>query len=913
MFNEDEFENYPNFLPILSRFNKFELKGKRSKLEKIIEDLEKHLKEGKNHSIITYIFSIIAEEDFDLLNSRGEIFQKVSNLLNSEKEDVRINSVIIIGFYMKNSKNQLDSIVQPFLKKIADKSKDVRNNVHIFLQEFTSTLTEPALFDREKLIDALTLEEKNPDNALNLLKILNKVQFLSFSQLFKVRDAIISILNNTSEKATPQIKDEILKLLVNLYNLEEREDTSNITIKELFNLVSDIGILMKTSLKTINQFEKKNLNQYLNYIRKSEYHEHEIYFYIKKNSKIMVYEFEKEVINKIFNTDNKINSNSLFKYFFGISDDLKEIISIITMLIKFKHTTGYISELGNFYSDSFLLKEFRLKLQEKGMISLKQYDYLPEKFVMRIIDKINELHNHELLFGKNDKVFYSLSKIKKQITSKASVISSIDLKNYRDRLQRHHFITLIKNLPKDYLTKYRKGTVWLTTIGEQKVLKEINNSKIIGFVDLEKISRDLNINPLLLMDVLNVNIDERSGIWNKEKKVFYYSKFIKNEIVKIQKVEKQEEKQKLVIDLSNRLNIDKNHILSKIDENLKLIGEEILAKDHIRLDDYLEKTGMRLDMFLDYLNTELELEYIKRGNDLLFSKKKIQEARNDVKKEILEDIERKEYLDLSSYDLQADIIKSIIEELQEERGILGIIQKHDHSLYFYTEIGLKNIMLQKKYTFSLSELFYDSDLSEKDYNSLTAIFQSLKDSKGLSGEFNKETLTFTSNEYIFNQSYENLVKDFGNLVNSYNDIFKSEFQTIKEILTKTDEIIFPQEIKLIQEKIDKINDISINWESKLEAFISKATVSMLSKQGLTLKQYRAFSNSLIKEREVINFREDPDVIDFRDQFRVWMSRFYELEQKYPVVIYHQKKLQRDPNDEESKTQLIELKEKLGLS
>ena len=58
--------------------------------------------------------------------------------------------------------------------------------------------------------------------------------------------------------------------------------------------------------------------------------------------------------------------------------------------------------------------------------------------------------------------------------------------------------------------------------------------------------------------------------------------------------------------ISKELEIDKNHILSKIDENLQSIAEEIKQKDKIKISEYVEKSGMEADAFLKFIEDFLE-------------------------------------------------------------------------------------------------------------------------------------------------------------------------------------------------------------------------------------------------------------------------------------------------------------------
>jgi len=74
MFNLDEFEN-TIILEKVDKLNRFLNKNKLSKASKIIHELELLL-DHEEHSVpITYLFSVLAEENFNLIPNN--LFQKI--------------------------------------------------------------------------------------------------------------------------------------------------------------------------------------------------------------------------------------------------------------------------------------------------------------------------------------------------------------------------------------------------------------------------------------------------------------------------------------------------------------------------------------------------------------------------------------------------------------------------------------------------------------------------------------------------------------------------------------------------------------------------------------------------------------------------------------------------------------------
>ncbi|GAG56455.1 unnamed protein product [marine sediment metagenome] len=187
-------------------------------------------------------------------------------------------------------------------------------------------------------------------------------------------------------------------------------------------------------------------------------------------------------------------------------------------------------------------------------MNLKNFDYLPPEFNNRVIKYISNSTKQVFLSGKNNTAYYSLKKIQKQINTEAAKNTSIDLKTYRERLTENDFIKLIKNLPKGYLTPYRKGTQWLTNVGLLKVKNEIENSKLIGYYSLPALSEKLNLKKVLLVEILDEFIDKRSGIFDKNREIFYYLKFLNQKIEQINSIANPDKKEIQINLMAKELN-----------------------------------------------------------------------------------------------------------------------------------------------------------------------------------------------------------------------------------------------------------------------------------------------------------------------------------------------------------------------
>ncbi|MBA7531347.1 hypothetical protein ES705_23559 [subsurface metagenome] len=374
-------------------------------------------------------------------------------------------------------------------------------------------------------------------------------------------------------------------------------------------------------------------------------------------------------------------------------------------------------------------------------------------------------------------------------------------------------------------------------------------------------------------------------------------------IEEISSISDEGEKSNQIDLLARELNIDKNLIVTKIDENLQLIGEEIKKKDQIKASEYLEKTGMDLETFIKYID-ELGITYFKKDDLLIFNPVKIEEAKKDIKYLLLDKSKSEDYLVLGNLNIRSNLIENLTKDLLKDGKLKGLFYEHEGQIQFFTERGIRNLMLENSSIFSFSDLFYGKDLNQDEIELLRVIFDDLIKNRKLKGTFDEETLTFSSDEVLFAKDYNTVLFEFEKNVNNYIQIFESEFEKIKKILTKNEETIFPQEIKLIQEIIDKINEKDVRWRGGLDAFVRRANKKFLEDQGVSIKKYKEIFSTQEK-KELKSFEEDPEVYEHLNNFESWVKLFNRLEMKYPNIIFYQKRLINNPEDKDSKNKLME--------
>jgi len=909
MFNLEEFEKEQVLYSLVEKLNKFLDKNKTEKVKLIVEQLNNLLEQHEYEIQITYILSILAEQDSTLLGKNS--LKNIENLTHSTNSKIKVNALIIIGFVMLSNKKDIKTYLPNFVANLNDGDRDVRDNVHYFLHEVATEHSNLICTYKSDLINALSVEDVE-ENLVALLQLLKKCVDYSFDNLYDLRTILISLINKFYIKKQPKLYSELLSYVKNVFQSFNDLITEGLDKKELINEMQNTFLMKRTIFFTHSAKIEGKSKKFLQSLKGSSRKDLKIYFYVMPHEKkIHIYELEKEKLESVFLRKDNMQKKQLLKIFSHIIDTEQELRLFLNTLLKVGPIKGFYSRLGYLYTYNNIESELIGKFQEKGMVNLKKYNHLPPDFISGIIKDISNSTKQVLLIGKNNAAYYSLKKIQQQINTEAAKNTSIDLKTYRDRLLDIEFIKLIKNLPKGYLTHFRAGTQWLTNVGLSKAKKEIENSRLLGYYSIPMLSGRLNIKKVLLIQILEHFIDIRSGIFNKNKEIFYYSKFLNKKIEKLNSITVLEERKRQINLMARELNIERSHILTKLDENLKLIGNEIKEKDQIEINEYLEKTGMPYNLFMEFINN-LGLNYFKKGELLIFNEDKIEDSKKDIKSTLIEKSKSENIIQLGDVDVTSTIVENLLKELQTDEKIKGIFYNNDGELTFYTEKGIESLMLENSFLFSFHDFFYGKNLEDKEIGTMKSIFEKLLKKKMLIGTFDEETLTFASSDVIFAQDYNTVLFQFEKMMNTYIKTFNTEFEKIKKVLTKRNETIFPQEIKMIQKKIDTINEKYVRWRSGLEAFVRKANSTLLKKQGFTLKKYKSLLISNEKRNDIKFFEEDPEIIDLTSNFNRWVKLFNELELKYGNIIFYQKRLIIKEENIEDRKKLEGLLSKLHL-
>ncbi len=207
MFNLEEFERDQVIYPLVEKLSKFLDKNKTAKAEKVIEQLDQLLKEQEHIVPITYILSILAEHDFKLISE--SIFKKVESYCDSKDLKLRVNTLIIVGFAMLGNQKYIDKYFQNFVNDLSNENKDIRDNVHYFLQEIADKKPKLICSYRKDLINALITEEVK-ENLVSIINLLEKCNDFNFENLFDFRAVSKSLLTKFYSKEHSRIYSKLL-------------------------------------------------------------------------------------------------------------------------------------------------------------------------------------------------------------------------------------------------------------------------------------------------------------------------------------------------------------------------------------------------------------------------------------------------------------------------------------------------------------------------------------------------------------------------------------------------------------------------------------------------------------------------------------------------------------------------------
>ncbi len=891
-----------NLIKTINKLNKFIDKDKKEKIKEIIEELEQFAKDDHLNVQALYILSILAEK-FPQLFNRNNI-ESIKENLDSNNVKAKINTLIIIGFYLRENLNKEKVLVKKFLNYLKEDNKEIVENILLFLNYFTEN--EPDIIENNSdLIFNLLHTEKDIKKINILLEIIDKFKLRNLSVIIRIRETLKFLIQNQENEYILKRAIEILSKFIPEVNNIEFSKNKKINLLEI---IANKILLKRYNLIVKNENLKNIINDFKKKMKNTIKNEDIYYCYIKDKEKLFFIEFE---ISKVllFLENKRISLKELQEVLSEVIENTSQLKLFLLNLIQFKLIKGYVSEFY-FYSYGYVKKDIFTEIVDQGFIDLTEYKHIEPNFIELILKDIKSELNYALLYNRSKKAVYSLKKIIEDISHLASKESVINLKLYHGLFDDNNFLKIIKKLPKGYLTDYHIRTIWLTNVGKTKIVNEFENSKKIGFFDKKKISEKLSMPEILLDSFISSILNSQLGFWDKFQEVFYYSKYIQDQIDKFRNIADEKIKNQKIYSLAHKLNIDKDQIQLKIDEEIQKFGEIIRNKGEISSTEYMDKMGMDSKRFFNFVNS-LNITYFKKGDILYLNEDRILDIKNEVRKQIKLQSKSQSQIILGNFNIKPLIVKEIIEDLEQSENLKGIFYEEENQLIYYTKKGINDKILESSDIFFIDELFPGKKLTEDEYILIIDIIKSLIKNKTLIGTYDESNRNFVSSDGEFSTNYNNSINQFVNLIEYYCSIFEKVFQSIRKILIKDNEIIRPAEVAFIQKSFDEIIKSYVHWRSQINVMKFKKTSFFLRQQGIySKKEFELLSEE--DRKEIKNFKEEQRIREAEDMFNAWVKLFKELELNYGKLIFYQKKILIKPDDKEIRKELTELYDLLDL-
>lgn len=901
LFDPNDFDN-KILIKTVNNLNKFIDRNKVDKISSIINDLDELSKNPEFSVQALYILSLIAENFPDYISR--ENIESLSEFLKSENEKLRINAIIIIGFYLLEHVSDERVLTNRFLRLLRNSNKDIVENVIYFLRKLVE-IDNKVIRNKLSLLIELALRDYKPEFVLEVLSIIEKYKIVFLSTAIRIRDALVEIIGKYEDKTLVKSAVQIISKIIPTVNNIELSRNFRKTLQETIN---DYILIKRHEISTKSGKIKELISDFKDKLKKTIKNEDIFYCYIKDQKKVFFIEFERGKVIKLLEK-KKISIKNLQEMFSDVIENDFQIKQLVSNLIQFNLVDGYLSDFF-FYPYNYMKQSVIDVLKENGVVSLNEYEFLEPQFVSKIFKDIGKDLKISLLFSKKQNKIYSLKGVIEEITKLASKESFIELKKYRGIFEDENFLKIVKNLPKGYLTDYHIRTSWLSNVGKTRIKTEIDNSKKIGYFDKNRVSEKLKI-PKILIDTFTHSIfDSQLGFWDKFEEVFYYSMYIQDQIDQFKNLTDEKTKKLKVRELAKKLDVAENHIQLKIDSKFQELGEEIKVQDEISISKYMDKTGMDFHSFFNFINS-LDLFYFKKGDNLYLNEKKITEIQGEIRKEIRSLSKSQSQISLGSFNIKSSIVREIIDDLKENEGLKGIFFEEDGEILFCTEKGIYNKIMETPDIIFIDQLFSGIELTEEEIELIEENLKSMIDRKVLLGKYDESTKTYYSFEIEFSTNYNDAIEQYISLIEYYGTIFERTFNSIRDVLIKTDDIIRPSEVINIQKSIDEINKSYVRWRTQLNAMNYKQTNIFLRQQGIGSKKDLEILPA-DRKNEIKNFQDDQQVNEADNNFSSWIKIFNELEINYGKIIFLHKRLQMKPEDGEVSKKLNDLYEYLDL-
>lgn len=908
LLNLEDFEN-SEIRKVVYNINQLHEKEKIKKLKTVTAGLKQFIEDKNSEECkeAIFIISVLIEEIPDIMSD--EIKDQLNMLIKSEITETRMNAIILYGklFLEKmesEDSEQQDSItgdqIDEFIELLRDEVLEIKGNVVFFIEQFPEEYYDYIL---PRLYLFMDLLGKTGDLEVvdAIFYILGKVWQKTLPIKLSVFTSLKNIYASTTDKEKLYEKRILSFMREGSYELDELlKSSEKIKKDEIIAKINERGPLIK--IYDIEMVAKTSNMSYKDVLKNFEKikGDDKIFRFLFTSKKKFFVEIEIEpLVLKL--QKNKIKVDDLIHIFGETGLDLISLLNLlIKKLVKSKFIKGYLSK-SYFYSYDFIKKTMIADIRKNGFVNIDEHaKHINYKFILSIAEDINRETKHTGIFNKDRSLFLMLSGIVKKIENVCTKRNTFDLSEYWELYNKNDY-KLIEDRCRQLFTKYHSGMIWLTPIGFTNTTHKFREGQVIGYVDLSKITEEQDIPYEITREILDEWLEDKSGLWDKSNTRFYFTKYLKNRLKKLDKTLSDSKKDKMISEFASELNLEKNLIEKKLNQEIEEIIQKIKTKPSIDINAYCRSLDMKRDQFINFVNS-LNIEYLIQQNSMIFDPGKIDKKKKELHKEIMSKVRHDNLFvpDLSKFlKLSEHMILDAIKKFHEERKITGILIS---DILFLSESGIRRRFIDNQDYISMETAFTERTLEEEEEKLAISILENLINKGELIGDYNEEENVFHSEEAMVIQSMDDDKVNAEEMFESYKRYMKDTYEKVRDMyLNKKD--IKLGDLKRKDFLIKRIMDEIQNWELHLNKAIKKAEKSFDSLDDAGDLTFG----------EVLDAEEVSDKIDgefIMSEFTKWRQIIIDIEQNIDRVGALKKKLKDKPNDEELKSDLEELFEKL---
>ncbi|MCP4762889.1 MAG: hypothetical protein GY870_14010 [archaeon] len=901
----DETFDIENIDKIIKKINLLHRKGKIDKMKSAIRELDSFTKNKDSNEckIVMNIFSTLMEDYPDIITDN--IVKRLNELISSSEPETRLNSIIMYGTkLMERIENEKEKIsgdeIDEFIDLLDDSVPEIQGNIIFFIENFPEEYYDYILPKLNTFLNILD-EAANSEVTEALLFIIGKVWDKSL-------DIKISVFNTLIEKYIKTHDREKTKLIINflMNGFEELknfvESNKKFSDDDLLKFIKNRGPMVKIyNIEKIAKSESMNPREVQKQFDKMEGDEIIFRFMFTGKRKHFI---EIEIIPLIRKLENKRVKVEDLIHLFGHEelDSISLLNLLIKKLVKAKYIKGYLSK-SYFYSYEYIKDTLMRDIKQTGKVDLDKHAKLINyDFIVKIAEDINRETKFKGIFNKNKSHFFTLNSIIKEIEKICIKESMFDLGNYYETYSPDDFKLIEKECKEAFFTEYHDNTNWLTNIGYTRLASKLKDAQTIGYITLFKIAEELEMSIDLAREIVEVWLEAKPGLWDNSNTIYYFTKYIKIRLGKFDKSVEEEEKQRLVSELADELNVEPDEIMKKLNEEIEEVIHQIKSKPSIDINAYCRVLGFKRDQFIKFVNN-LKIEYLVIGKEMVFDQRRINKKRKEVNNEILKRSSREYGLridELSKWlKFSQNMISEIIEKYQKEGKIKGILIDEE---LFLTEKGITQRLIDNRDIITMETVFPERELTEEEQNLTISLLEKLINSGELIGVYNEDEKEFHSEEAWDIVQYSEEKSNAEDMAKQYKKFMIDTFNKIRDIYLNKDDIKLG-DIKRKDYLLKRIMGEWGNWERFLIKQIEKTETSFNSLEDAGDLTFG----------DVLEAEETAAQIDgtfLMDEFTKWKTILQNVEQKIDNVGALKKKVKENPNNKELLNELQDLYENL---